>query len=621
LFYGVAMLIHAIRQKEIQPFLIRSGILVAAALLAVGTNFGRIWNTYQYGQNSTRGPSALVKEGSDAQEGLDRDYVFAYSLTMAETMTLFVPDFSGGATNRNIGADSNLAELLQSSGYNRQQVQNFVQNAPTYWGGKISTAGPTYAGAIMVFLFFIGCFFAPQPHRTWLIAATIFSIMLTWGKFFPSFNYLLYDVLPGYNKFRTVEMAMVIALLSIPLLGLIGLESLLQSGWNDKIRKRFFIAAGIPLGILALLIVFAGSFNFEGSVDSRYLAQQGGDLIVDALQDDRADLLRSDALRSLVFCLLATAALFFFKLERLSYLGLAAVVVLLSTVDLWTVAKRFLTEEDYVRERNRFTAMIATEADEFIIQQNNSHARVLNLQNPFNDGVTSYFHASIGGYHGAKLGRYQDLIENHLGEEMNRMIQSLQQGQRDFTNTPVLNMLNTRYIKAGEVQNAVIVNDQALGNAWLVSQVQTAENANEAIEAIGTINPAQTAVVNTSDFELPSTTFSSEGEISLVEYEPNYLKYEANVAAESFAIFSEIYYPDGWEVKINGQETDYFRANYAFRALTIPAGQHTIEFSFNPASYRVGSMVSLISSILLLLVSVVALVLSVRPIGKKVPVA
>ncbi|MEM6843818.1 MAG: YfhO family protein [Bacteroidota bacterium] len=625
LFYGIAMLVHAIRQQDLQPFLIRSGVLVAAALLAVGTNFGRIWNTYQYGQYSTRGPSALVKEGESRQEGLDRDYVFNYSLTVAETMTLFVPDFSGGASNRNIGMDSNLAEFLQSANLNRQQVQNFVQNAPTYWGGKIpSTAGPTYAGAIIVFLFFIGCFFAPQPHRTWLVAATVFSVMLAWGRFFPSFNYLLYDIFPGYNKFRTVEMAMVIALLCIPLLGLIGLESLLRSAWNDKTRKRLFIATGIPLGILVLLIVLAGSFSFEGSVDSRYLAQQGGDLIVDALQDDRADLLRSDALRSLVFCLLAGVAIFFHRSEKLGYLGLAAALVFLSTVDLWSVGKRFLTEDDYVRERNRMAVVNATEADQFIIQQNTSHARTLNLaaaQGPFNDAVTSYFHASIGGYHGAKLGRYQDLVENHLGEEMNRAIQSLQQGQRDFTNTPALNMLNTRYIKAGEAQNAVIVNEQALGNAWLVSEIKSVENANEAIEALGTINPAQTAVVNTNDFELLSTSFSGEGEISLVQYEPNYLKYEANVPAESFAVFSEIYYPDGWEVKIDGQETDYLRANYLLRALPIPAGQHTIEFSFNPTSYRVGSTVSLISSVLLLLIVVAALVFSFRPSSNQVAVA
>jgi len=621
IFYGIAMLVQAIRQKELKPFLIRSGVLIVAALLAVGTNLGRIWNTYQYGQYSTRGPSALTQADDSSGEGLDRDYVFNYSLTKAETMTLFVPDFSGGATGRDIGMDSHLAEFLRGVNYNRQQIQNFVQNAPTYWGGKVSTAGPTYAGAVMVFLFFIGCFFAPQPHRIWLIAATIFSIMLTWGRFFPSLNYLLYDYFPGYNKFRTVEMAMVIALLCIPLLGLIGLDSLLRSNWNEKTRKRFFMAAGIPIGILILLFVFSGSFSFEGSIDSRYLAQQGGDMIVDALQDDRADLLRGDTLRSLVFCLLTTAVLFFFKLERLSYLGLAASLVLLSTIDVWTVAKRFHTEDDYVRERNRFAATTATEADNFILQQNTSRARVLNLQNPFNDGVTSYFHASVGGYHGAKLGRYQDLIEYHLGDEVNQVIQALQQGQRNFDNIPVLNMLNTRYFKAGDAQNAVLVNDQALGNAWLVSQVQTVENADQAIEALGTINPAQTAVVNMSDFQLSNTTFSDVGQIERVEYQPNYLKYEANVPAESFAVFSEIYYPDGWEVLIDGQPTDYLRANYALRALVIPSGQHTIEFSFNPTSYRVGSTVSLITSILLLVVVVAALGFSIRNWSKEKAVA
>ncbi len=316
------------------------------------------------------------------------------------------------------------------------------------------------------------------------------------------------------------------------------------------------------------------------------------------------------------FLLTDGSSLFFFKLERLSYIGLAAALVLLSTVDIWSVANRFLTEEDYVRERNRFAATTASEADNFILQQNASRARVLNLQNPFNDGVTSYFHASVGGYHGAKLGRYQDLIEYHLGSEVSQAIQTLQQGQRNFENLPVLNMLNTRYFKAGDAQNAVLVNDQALGNAWLVSQVQTVENADQAIETLGTINPAQTAVVNTSDFQLSGTSFNSTGQIERVEYQPNYLKYEANVPAESFAVFSEIYYPDGWEVKIDGQETDYLRANYTFRALVIPAGQHTIEFSFNPTSYRVGSTVSLVASIILLLVVLAALGFSIRPLLK-----
>lgn len=612
IIYGLAMLVYAVRKKELKPFLIRSGILVAAALLAVGTNFGRIWNTYQYGQYSTRGPSALAQDDASAAEGLDRDYVFNYSLTIAETLTLFVPDFSGGATNRNIGMDSNLAEFLQNANYNRQQIQGFVQNAPTYWGGKISTAGPTYAGAIMVFLFFIGCFFAPQPHRTWLIVATIFSVMLTWGKYFPALNYLLYDILPGYNKFRTVEMAMVIALLAIPVLGLLGLEALITTSWDKTVQKRFYLATVIPLGLLLILIVFAGAFSFEGEVDNRYLAQQGGDLIVDALQDDREDLLRSDALRSLIFAGLAAVAIFFFKSGKLAYTWLAVGIVLLSTIDLWAVDKRFLTESDYVRKRNQAAAFSASEADNYILQQNTNRARVLNLLNPFNDGVTSYFHASIGGYHGAKLGRYQDIIEYHLGEEVSRVIQNLQQGNTTFSEIPVLNMLNARFFKAGDSPNAVIQNPQALGNAWLVSEIKTVQTPDEAIAAIPNIDPAKTAIVNVSEFELPKTNFSEQGTIQLNEYQPNYLKYEANVPAEGFAVFSEIYYPEGWQVKIDGEEIDYLRANYLLRAMVIPTGQHTIEFTFDPASYRIGSNITLVCSVGLVIVLLISSGFTVR---------
>ncbi len=608
IIYGAAMLMGAIRKKQLQPFLIGSGVIVMAALLAVGTNFGRIWNTYQYGQYSTRGPSALVKEDASSESGLDRDYVFTYSLTIAETMTLFIPDFSGGASNRNIGMDSNFAEFLQGTNLNRQQIQNYVQNAPTYWGGKTpGTSGPTYAGAVMIFLFFIGCFFAPQPHRTWLIIATVLSIMLTWGRYFPSFNYLLYDILPGYNKFRTVEMAMVIALLCIPLLGLLGLESVLKITWNKVTQKRFYLAAGVPIALALLMIVFGGAFDFEGPADGNYQAQ-----MVDALQDDRAELLRGDAFRSMIFCVLTAALIFLFRSDRLSYTWLALGVVALSTVDLWTVDKRFLIESDYVRKRNQFSGFSATEADDFILQQNTERARVLNLLNPFNDGVTSYFHASIGGYHGAKLGRYQDLIEYHLGNEVSSVIQNLQQGTMTFGNIPALNMLNTRYFKAGNNRNAVIPNENALGSAWLVNEIRAVQSANETIEALGEINPAQTAIVNTSDFELPKTNYSSNGTIRLTDYEPNHLTYEANVSEVSFVVFSEIYYPDGWEAYIDEQPTDYLRTNYLLRALIIPAGQHKIEFRFNPTSYRVGSSVSLVASILLLLAVLGSLAMSAR---------
>jgi hypothetical protein len=615
--YGIAMLVHALRNKDTAAFLKKSLILILAAALGVGANFARIWNTYQYGQYSTRGPSALTEAEGNTSEGLERDYVFAYSLNVAETFTLFIPDFSGGASNRALGMSSNLAEFLQGTQLSRQQIESFVSNAPTYWGGKISTAGPTYAGAIMVFLFFIGCFFAPQPHRTWLIVATVFSIMLTWGKYFPSLNYLLYDILPGYNKFRTVEMAMVIALLCIPLLGLLGLESLMQQQWDKATRKKFFIAAGIPLGIALLFILFAGAFSFEGPSDNRFLAQQGGEMFLDALKDDRADLLRGDAIRSLVLSLLAGGLIFFFMRGKMPSVWLAVGLISLSTLDLWAVGKRFLTEEDYVRERNRYAAMTATEADQFIMQQNEDKARVLNLMNPFNDALTSYFHASIGGYHGAKLGRYQDLIDYHLSNEIAGLIENLQQGNTDFTNIEVLNMLNTRFIKAGDSRNAVIINEQALGNAWLVSELRKVNSADEAIAALSDIQPGQTAVLNTADFSVEQSNFSQQGSISLESYQPNELVYRANVTAESFAVFSEIYYPDGWQAYIDDAPVEHVRVNFILRGLQIPAGEHTIRFAFQPQSYFLGSNISLVSSIILAAMLLVSVVWSIRSAQKE----
>lgn len=618
LIYGIAMLVDAIQKKDLKPFITQSLILILAAALGAGTNLGRLWNTYQYGQYSTRGPSPLsesVASGDD--EGLDRDYVFNYSIGIAETFTLMVPDFAGGATGRDIGMDSNLAEMLQGANLSRQQIQSFVSNAPTYWGSKPSTAGPTYAGAVVAFLFFIGCFFAPKKHRIWLIIATIFSILLSWGNNLSSFNYLIYDVLPGYNKFRVVEMALVIALLCVPLLGFLGIEYLLRSEWNTDTKKRFFIAAAIPFGLMLLLIVFGGMFDFEGAIDSRYMAQQGGDMFVDALQEDRASLLRSDALRTFIFSLLAAVLIFFYKGNKFAFIWLAVGIGVLSTADMWMVDKRFISEANYVRERNQFDVMTASEADNYILEQNENRARVLNLQNPWNDGITSYYHSSIGGYHGAKLGRYQDLINYYLNDELVGIIQSLQNNSTNFTNLQVLNMLNARFFKAGDSRNAVIVNDQALGNVWLVSNIQQVNDADEAIEALGTADLANTAILNTSDFSLEQNSFNQQGSIQMTDYEPNKLTYQADVPGESFAVFSEIYYPEGWQAYIDYEAVEHIRVNYILRGLRIPAGQHSIRFEFKPQSYYIGSTVSLVCSILLSLMLLISLGMSARDMRKE----
>lgn len=603
LIYGIAMLIHAIRQHHLKPFLINSAIVILAVVLAVGATAGRLWNTYQYGKYSIRGASELTNSGNAQEEnssGLTRDYAFAWSIGKLETFTLMVPDFSGGGSSRGLDQDSETAELLASNNMNRQQINQILSNIPTYWGEKPFTGGPTYAGAIICFLFILGCFLAPKEHRIWLIVATVLSIVLAWGRNFAVFNDFMFNYFPGYNKFRAVEMSMVIALLCMPLLGFLGLETLLKKEFTQQTQKKFWIASGITAGILLTLIVFAGAGDYEASVDQQLLSAGYPQNIIDAIRDDRQALLRTDAFRSLFFVAVAIALAYFYLKRKINYTIVASGLGLFILIDLWGVDKRYLNEEDYVRASNRLGYFEPTEADQEILQDT-THYRVLNLQNTFNEGRTSYFHASIGGYHGAKIRRYQDLIEHYLNNEINTVIQQLQQGNRDFNNIPVLNMLNAKYIMAGSSRNAVLVNPNALGNAWFVSKVRTVNSPDEEIEALGNLDPAQTAVVDVSKFPVEQNSYNQEGSIQLTEYKPNYLKYEANATGESFAVFSEIYYADGWKALLDGKEVDHVRANYILRAMQVPPGNHTIEFVFDPPSYRVGSTVMMISSILLVL--------------------
>lgn len=602
LIYGVAMLIHAIRRHELKPFITNAAIVVAGVVLAVGTTAGRLWNTYEYGQYSIRGASELsANEQAESGSGLTRDYAFAWSIGKLETLTLIVPDFAGGSSNRGLDQDSETAAFLASNNVNRQQMNQILSNIPTYWGEKPFTSGPTYTGAIICFLFILGCFLAPKEHRIWLIVATVLSVVLAWGKNFAAFNDFMFNYFPGYNKFRVVEMSLVMALLCMPLLGFLGLESLREKGFTQITQKKFLVASGITAGLLLTLLIFAGAGDYEASVDQQLLSAGYPQDLVETIRDDRQSIVQSDAFRSLFFVVIAAALIFFYLKKKINYALMAAGLGLFVLIDMWGVGKRYLDEDNYVRASNRLGFFEPTEADQFILQDTTQY-RVLNLQNTFNDGRTSYFHASIGGYHGAKIRRYQDLIDHHLVNEINALIQQLQQGNRSFNNIPVLNMLNAKYIMAGSNRNAVITNPNALGNAWFVSQIQTVNSPDEEIEALGNINPAQTAVVDVSLFPVEQTNYSEEGSIKLVEYQPNYLKYEANADGESFAVFSEIYYSDGWKVLLDGQEVDHVRADYILRAMPVPAGDHTIEFVFDPNSYQIGSTITVISSILLVLV-------------------
>ncbi|WP_240676105.1 YfhO family protein [Botryobacter ruber] len=605
LVFIVVEVIYAISNGTIADLIKRGLVLGVAAVLAVGVNFGRLYTTAEYSQHSIRGKSELSapNSGEGTSSGLDREYAFNWSYGVSETMTLLIPDFYGGSSTASLDQDSDTYEAFIRMGVPPGQADQIVQQGlPMYWGAQPMTSGPVYVGAIVCFLFVLGLLIVNKRTRYWLLAATVLSIVLAWGKNFETFNYFMFDYFPAYNKFRAVSSALVIAQITIPLLGMLALYRLFRDkGVVKDLDKQLLYAAGITAGICALVWLLAGMAGFEGSADQQLIQAQ---FPIDAIRSDRESLMRSDAFRSLVFILLAAALLYFYLKNKLSATLAIAGVGVLILVDLWAVDKRYLNDDDFQRRaiENYFQP---TQADQMILQDKDPHYRVLYLPNAFNDARTSYFHKSVGGYHGAKLRRYQDVIERHISQN----------------NLEVLRMLNTRYVITGNEQQPVQRLPGALGNAWFVETIKTVNNPDEEIEALDGLDAATTAVVDVSKFDVPAKNFSSEGAaIKLTEYQPDYLKYEATTPQQAFAVFSEVYYADGWQAYIDGQAVDHIRANYILRALPVPAGKHTIEFRFAPQAYAIGNTVSLVSSVVLLLVLAGAIYYGVKkkPVEREV---
>lgn len=595
--YGIMQLITAVKEKTLPEFAKTSVILIMAAVLAVGANFGSLLTTIEYSKYSIRGKSELTPLGQEeAKAGLDTDYAFQYSNGIFEPFFLFIPNFYGGSAREDLGKNSNLEEALRKNGANRQQIQQQVSAAPAYWGDQPLTA-PYYAGAIVVFLFVLGMVFLENKYRIWLGSLVLFALVLSWGKNF-ELNYFIFDYLPGYNKFRSVTFAIIIVILAMILGGFMGLEKLLSAEFNKQTQKKFLIAIGSVAGFALLCVLFAGMGSYRGAVDAQ-LANYP-DWYLNALRADRASLLRADALRSLIFVLLFVGVVWALIKEKLSK-GIAySLLILFVFVDMFGIAKRFINADTFVR-KSRQSEFRLTEADQRILKDKDPNYRVMNLLNPFNDAKTSYHHKSIGGYHGAKLGRYQELIERAIAPEQSQVISALQNGSFSFGDIGVLNMLNTKYFVAGVSANAVIPNPTANGNAWFVSDVIEVSSADEEIGEVSKIDTKTTAVIDESKFEISGFVPSANGIISLEEYQPNYLTYSSANAGDGLAVFSEIYYPKGWTATIDGQEAEILRVNYVLRALQIPEGEHVIEFKFAPSSYAIGNTVALISSSLLIL--------------------
>ncbi len=588
LIFMIFELVRVIKDKQYSNFVKASAAMIVALVLAVGVNITNMLLTAEYTPYSTRGPSELTDESGDQTKGLDKSYILNdYSYGIAETMNLFIPNFMGGASVSEVGTNSAFYEALVQNGIPAQQAVQICKQVQTYWGDQRYVAGPVYIGAVVIFLFVLGLFVVKGPIKWWLVVATVLSILLAWGKNFMVFSDLFINYFPIYNKFRAVTMILVIAELTIPLLGILAVNELLGNNLTslDKqkaIKKSLFIVGGIAL----FFTLFPGLlFNFSAPSDANY-----PDWLLAPLHDTREALMRSDAFRSLLFVLLVAALLWFMGRGKLKVMPACILLALLVLVDLWAVDKRYLNNSHFVKAKAA-NIQQPSAADLEILQDKSLDYRVLiDTVSTFNDATTSFFHKSIGGYHGAKMKRYQELIEYHIGRG----------------NMSVLDMLNTKYFIVPGDQNQPVVqpNQGVLGNAWLVEHIKWVDNADAEIAALTGFNPAKEVVIDKryqSVLEEFKPKRDSTASINMLSYEPNHLVYEYQSNEPQMVVFSEIFYDKGWNAYIDGVLTPHVRANYVLRAMEIPSGKHQVVFKFEPKTYAQGEKIALASSIAIVL--------------------
>lgn len=608
LFFVGAYFEKAWRTKTLPQFFKASAVLIVAALVGIAANVSNLYHTYAYSKETMRGKSELVQTGDAAKQtssGLDRDYITQWSYGIDETLTLLVPNFKGGAS-----AALSQSETAMSKA--NPMYSSLYGSLTQYFGTQPMTSGPVYVGAFVLFLFVLGCFIVKGPLKWALIGATFFSIVLSWGKNFMPLTDFFIDYVPLYNKFRAVSSILVIAEFTIPLLAIFALKRLLEEPEILKQEKK-------PLGIsllltagIALLLAVA-----PGSIGSGYVPAQEAQMLQNAVNQQmipanelsgilanlgemRAELVSSDALRSFIIIGIGCSLLWLYASGKLRSSLTIAGITILCLADMWGVNKRYLNDAQFVPHSIRTETFTKTNTDELILQDTSLDYRVLNFAtSTFDDNNTSYWHKSVGGYHPAKLRRYQEMIEHHISPEMQAAYKAIataggEMDSVDANKFRILNMLNTKYFifPAGQQRQTVpILNPHAYGNAWFVNKVQYVNNANEEIDALDSIIPTETAVVDARFKDVLKGTMESYKDslssIRLTSYTPNRLTYETNNAQDGIAVFSEIYYPDGWHVTIDGQPAELARADYILRTMYVPAGQHTIEMRFDPTSLHV----------------------------------
>ena len=633
LFFVGAYFEKAWRTKTLPQFFKASAVLIVAALVGIAANVSNLYHTYAYSKETMRGKSELVQTGDAAKQtssGLDRDYITQWSYGIDETLTLLVPNFKGGAS-----AALSQSETAMSKA--NPMYSSLYGSLTQYFGTQPMTSGPVYVGAFVLFLFVLGCFIVKGPLKWALIGATFFSIVLSWGKNFMPLTDFFIDYVPLYNKFRAVSSILVIAEFTIPLLAIFALKRLLEEPEILKQEKK-------PLGIsllltagIALLLAVA-----PGSIGSGYVPAQEAQMLQNAVNQQmipanelsgilanlgemRAELVSSDALRSFIIIGIGCSLLWLYASGKLRSSLTIAGITILCLADMWGVNKRYLNDAQFVPHSIRAETFTKTNTDELILQDTSLDYRVLNFAtSTFDDNNTSYWHKSVGGYHPAKLRRYQEMIEHHISPEMQAAYKAIataggEMDSVDANKFRILNMLNTKYFifPAGQQRQTVpILNPHAYGNAWFVNKVQYVNNANEEIDALDSIIPTETAVVDARFKDvLKGATESYKDSLSsirLTSYAPNRLTYETNNAQDGIAVFSEIYYPDGWHVTIDGQPAELARADYILRTMHVPAGQHTIEMRFDPTSLHVTEGIAYGALALLVIGIIVAVLIAKR---------
>jgi hypothetical protein len=542
-----------------------------------------LWTTYEYGKYSTRGESELKIDENDQTSGLDKSYITGWSYGIDETFTLLIPNFKGGSSAGSLSEDSETFKFFNQS-QGPQYARQVVRYLPLYWGTQSSTAGPVYVGAVVLFLFVFGFMIIRSRLRWWLLTVAILAIMLSWGRNFMFLSELFIDHFPGYNKFRTVTMILVLAEFAIPLLAFLALDSIMKELPEKKdfmkgLKWSLYIVGGLSL----FFLIFSGMFSFTGPGDARY-ASQGATQFLDALKADRESIFRKDALRSLVFVILTAGLTYGFYLKKIKVNVFFIALALLVLADMWPVNKRYLNNDNFGTKRTRQAGFQPMAADQQILADPDPYYRVF-----------------VGGYHGAKMQRYQEIISYHIARN----------------NMEVLNMLNTKYfiVPQQEGEPTVRLNQGALGNAWLVNSFRIVENANEEIDALNEFNPSAEAVID-KRFEsyVSGKTFvmDSVAGITLASYHPNRLSYDYQASTEQLVVFSDIFYDKGWNSFVDGEEVPHFRVNYILRAMVLPPGEHTIDFRFEPRSYFTGKKIAATSSYLLFILMLGAIGWEVR---------